>query len=203
MEIEWYIFAAYILGSYLIGGIPMGYLVMKFVAKQDITKIGSGNIGATNVYRVLGWRWAIPVFILDFLKGLIPLLIVKQTVPDIGAYIMVTTLLGNIFSPYLKFKGGKGVATTMGILSAYFPIQILSALVVGLLTIKITKLVSLTSLSVGLITFGLLFYQHECWDTRIALICLFGLIVYAHRTNIKRLIKKEEQPIQRIKKKTK
>jgi len=198
MEIQWFILASYILGSFVIGGIPNGFLISKFLNKGELTSIGSGNIGATNIYRVLGWKWAILVFVLDYLKGLLPLLFVKATLPEIGAYIMVSTLLGCIFSPFLKFKGGKGIATGAGILSAYFPVEIITSLIIALLLIRFTKIVSLSTLGVSLSVIGYIFYQHECIQTRLALIAMLLLIVFAHRSNIRRILQNKEKPIQRI-----
>ena len=104
--------------SFFLGSIPFGYLVARSVKKIDIRKFGSGNIGATNVVRVVGKKWGILVFALDFLKGLIPPLAVNIFLTQSPNYIFILAALlavsGHIWTPFLRFKGGKGVATTVG-----------------------------------------------------------------------------------------
>src|SRR5438034_9914141 len=127
-------FAVILLGSYLLGSIPFGYLAGQF-AGVDIRKFGSGNIGATNVMRALGKGYGYPVFALDFLKGFgavkISMSIATDVRPELsspemfGILAAVCSVIGHCFSPWLKFKGGKGVATSAGALFSLMPLAAL------------------------------------------------------------------------------
>lgn len=111
--------------AYLLGSAPMGYLVVKIVRGEDIRNYGSGNIGATNVGRVMGKRWAIVVGIFDIVKGGLALLIAKMlgvTSPQVLSIMGVVAVLGHNFPVWLKFKGGKGVATTFGVIFMFHPL---------------------------------------------------------------------------------
>ena len=104
--------------SYFLGGIPFGFLVVRLIRKVDIRTVGSGNIGATNVTRVIGKKWGILVFILDFLKGFLAPLIVPLFIKEPSTFIFILAVIavvcGHNWTPFLQFKGGKGVSTTLG-----------------------------------------------------------------------------------------
>jgi glycerol-3-phosphate acyltransferase PlsY len=183
--------------SYIIGSIPFGYLGARLKG-IDIRSQGSGNIGATNVLRILGPKYAVPVLLLDFAKG------------ALGAYLGLSLLelgltggilagaaaiAGHNWSVFLMFRGGKGVATTAGVAAVVFPSLLGIALFVFLLVVTITKYVSLGSLvgiwSAFLVT---LFPDHQTFE-RLTVFILCCLITYTHRSNIKRLISGTERRI--------
>ena len=155
--------------SYLIGGIPFGFLAVYLVKKADIRGLGSGNIGATNVTRVLGKKWGISVFVLDFLKGFIVPLIVPFFVSNPPTFLFILAIIavvcGHNWTPFLQFKGGKGVSTSLGGiagLSLQFSsllILFLIAIFVWVLVFFIFKIVSLASLvsAFSFFVFSLLF----------------------------------------------
>src|SRR5438094_6732257 len=153
------IFAAVALVSYLLGSIPVGYLV-GLVAGVDIRHAGSGNIGATNVTRVLGKRYGYPVFIVDFLKGLmavsLSILIEKRAQPIsaptelFGIVAAISSVIGHAFPVWLSFKGGKGVATSMGALFGLVPFVALIGAAVWGITFEMTRYVSVASMTAAL-----------------------------------------------------
>ena len=176
--------------SYLIGSIPFGFILTKFFLKKDIRDIGSGNIGATNALRAGNKSLGYGTLFLDIIKAVIPVIYVKLNYPD---YIFIASLcvfLGHVFPLWLKFKGGKGVATYVGIL---FSINLTIGFVfigVWLFTFLISKYSSLSSLFGCLsVPIYLLFFTNQ---NLIFFSIMFILIFYTHRENIKRLKNKEE-----------
>ena len=176
--------------SYVFGSIPFGFLLTKIFLKIDIRKIGSGNIGATNALRTGNKLIAYSTLILDILKAVIPVLYIKHYNNDLIFVSALCAFLGHVFPIWLKFKGGKGVATFVGILIS---INIYYALVFGtiwILTFLISKYSSLSSLfaSISIPIYLLIIDQGNI----AFFIIMFVLIFYTHRQNIKRLINKEE-----------
>ena len=177
--------------TYLAGSIPFGFILTKIFLKIDIRDIGSGNIGATNVLRTGNKLIGYSTLILDVLKAVLPVIFIKLNYPE---YIYVSSLcifIGHVFPLWLKFKGGKGVATYVGIL---FCINImLGAIFIAswLLLYLISKYSSLSSMFASLIvpTYLLLFLDGK--NISFFLI-MFFLIFFTHRENVKRLINKEE-----------
>lgn len=144
--------------SFLLGGIPFGYLAGKLLKGIDIREHGSKNVGATNVLRVVGKGPGIAVYFLDAAKGLAPVLLAKwlfagSAVSDQWFHIgvAVAAILGHIFTPYLRFKGGKGVATASGAMLALAPIPLLAALLVFIFVFVLSRYVSLGSLCAALV----------------------------------------------------
>ena len=177
--------------SYLLGSIPFGYLLTKIFLKKDIRKIGSGNIGATNALRtgnkVLGYF----TLILDISKAAVPILIVKNYFHE---YIYISSLcvfLGHIFPVWLKFKGGKGVATYVGILFCINYLIGLTFIAIWFVVYLIFKFSSLSSLVSSLFVPIFYFYYYENQNYYFYII-MFILIFFTHRENIKRLINKTE-----------
>ena len=172
--------------SYLFGSIPFGYIFTKIFLKKDIRDVGSGNIGATNVLRTGNKRLGYLTLILDILKAVIPVIYVKLYYPDLIFISALCAFLGHLFPIWLKFKGGKGVATFVGILIS---INIYYAVVFGIvwiLTFFISKYSSLSSLISSLsIPVYLFFLTNE--SNYYFYIIMFILIFYTHRENIKRL----------------
>ena len=176
--------------SYLFGSIPFGYLFTKILLKKDIRNIGSGNIGATNVLRAGNKSLGYLTLILDIAKAVVPVIYIKFNYPDLVYVSALCAFLGHLFPIWLKFKGGKGVATFVGILIS---INIYYALVFGIvwtLTFLISRYSSLSSLfaSISIPIYLLIINQSNI----IFFIIMFVLIFYTHRENIKRLINKEE-----------
>ena len=177
--------------SYLIGSIPFGYILTKFFLKKDIRDIGSGNIGATNALRTGNKLIGYSTLTFDVLKAVLPVIFIKLNYPE---YIYVSSLcifIGHVFPLWLKFKGGKGVATYIGIL---FCINILFGLLfifTWLLLYFIFKYSSLSSLLATLsIPVYILFFLSA--NNIIFFLIIFVLIFYTHKENVKRLINKEE-----------
>ncbi len=196
----------YIVAAYLIGSVPFGYLAGR-IRGIDLREHGSHNIGATNAVRVLGKAWGIPVFICDFLKGYAPLLLMKLHLGgDASTFdttqmlwllgVMFALVLGHTYTCFLGFKGGKGVATTGGCLFALSPTVGCSALGTWILSMLLTRYVSLSSIMAGFAMMAaamwVFWWSHgECntADTLVLslLLLIFLLVVIKHRSNIVRL----------------
>ena len=178
------------LASYLFGSIPFGYLFTKILLKKDIRDVGSGNIGATNVLRTGKKSLGYLTLILDIAKAVVPVIYIKFNYPDLVYISALCAFLGHLFPIWLKFKGGKGVATLVGILLS---INIYYAIVFGtvwILTFVISKYSSLSSLfaSISIPLYLLIINKGNI----IFFIIMFVLIFYTHRENIKRLLNKKE-----------
>ncbi len=183
----------YLIGiiSYLMGSIPFGFILTKIFLKKDIREIGSGNIGATNALRTGNKTIGYITLFLDILKAVIPIVYVKIFYQDYLYVASLSAFLGHVFPIWLKFKGGKGVATYVGILFAidfYFGIVFVISWFV---TFGISKFSSLSSLvaAASIPIYLLILNQFE---QLIFFIIMFVLIFFTHRENIKRLKNKEE-----------
>jgi len=178
------------LGSYFLGSIPFGFILTKIFLKIDIRDIGSGNIGATNALRTGNKSLAYSTLLLDITKAILPVLYVKFNYPDYIFIASLSTFLGHVFPIWLKFKGGKGVATYVGILFSINLILGLIFIVSWAVTFLISKYSSLSSLIASLIipVYLLIFNNYNS----IFFIIMFVLIFYTHRGNVKRLKNKEE-----------
>ena len=177
--------------SYLLGSIPFGYLLTKIFLKKDIRKIGSGNIGATNALRAGNKTLGYFTLMLDISKAVVPILIVKNYFHE---YIYISSLcvfLGHIFPVWLKFKGGKGIATYVGILFCINYLIGLTFIAIWFVVYLIFKFSSLSSLVSSLFVPIFYFYYYEHQNYYFYII-MFILIFFTHRENIKRLINKTE-----------
>jgi len=172
--------------SYLIGSIPFGFLLTKIFLKKDIREIGSGNIGATNVLRTGNKLIGFSTLILDILKAIIPILIIKIQFPEFVLISSLSVFLGHVFPIWLKFKGGKGVATYVGILFCINYILGFIFLISWSIVFLISKYSSLSSLSASL-TIPIYHYLFIDNENYYFFIILFILIFYTHKENIKRL----------------
>ena len=199
-------FAIVVIGSYLLGSIPFGYLAGQ-IAGIDIRKCGSGNVGATNVIRTLGKGYGYPVFVADFLKGFVAvkvsLLIATRVQPEcnstemFGIFAAISSVIGHSFPLWLRFKGGKGVATSAGALFGLAPVAALVGAAIWTLTFWLTRYVSVASIAAAaalpfviLITTWLrqsagksLFYSS---------VCLAAVVIWRHRSNLSRLMRGTE-----------
>src|ERR1043166_6627309 len=193
-------------GSYLLGSIPFGYLAGR-LAGTDIRQAGSGNIGATNVVRVLGKRYGYPVFALDVLKGFgavkISMLAAPGRPPDwnspeiLGILAAMSSVLGHLYPPWLKFKGGKGVATSAGALLALTPVATLIGAAVWIIVFWVTRYVSLASIiaAVVLPLVILVVSWHDHNNVKPLLLssaCVAAVVVWRHRSNLSRLMRGTE-----------
>lgn len=200
-----------IIFAYLLGSIPFGLIIAKAHGK-DLRSIGSGNIGATNVARALGRRWAYLCFLLDMLKGAVPMLLVKFEIPAPGELwlwlaVGCAAILGHIFPIYLKFKGGKGVATSLGVALGLWPYYTICALFAGIiwiLVVLIWRYVSLASI-IASIAFPVILILAiivtatwelvNLWPLLIAATAIPLMVIIRHRENIKRLIAGTESKV--------
>lgn len=194
--------------AYFIGAIPFGLIIGNIFGNVNIAKEGSQSIGATNVLRVLkqknlalARKLAIFTVICDVLKGLVPILIAtfifdisEQTLWAMG----ILSVLGHCFSPYLKFEGGKGIATGAGILLYFLPIELICSLVVWFLVGKVLKISSIASLLALFTLVGTSFifdYNMPIINTHAPIFIIAFIIIYKHIPNIKRLIAGDEKSV--------
>ncbi|NCC51832.1 MAG: glycerol-3-phosphate 1-O-acyltransferase [Spartobacteria bacterium] len=192
----------FIVAAYLLGSIPFGLLVTRMKG-IDIRKEGSGNIGATNVFRVAGKGLGITTFLLDFLKGFVPafvfpllfnVLSAENTPGLLGLFCGCAAIVGHNWPVFLKFKGGKGVATSAGMLVGIAPAAVGVALIVWILLFAGTRYVSVASIAAALAVAvsAWFFYASSGYAIPIALSILAALVIWRHRSNIRRLCKGEE-----------
>ena len=176
--------------SYFLGSIPFGLILTKLFLKKDIREIGSGNIGTTNVLRTGNKLIGYLTLVLDILKAIIPVIYMKFNHPELIYISSLSVFLGHVFPLWLKFKGGKGVATYVGILFSINLIYGFIFCISWLLTFFLSKYSSLSSLIASLIVPIYLYFVNG--EQIIFYTILFVLIFYTHRENIKRLKNKEE-----------
>jgi glycerol-3-phosphate acyltransferase PlsY len=200
------ILAAVLISSYLLGSIPFGYLAGR-LGGIDIRESGSGNVGATNVVRVLGKGYGYPVFALDVLKGFgavkISMLIAPGRPPDwnspeiFGILAAMSSVLGHLYPPWLKFKGGKGVATSAGALLALTPVATLIGVAIWIIVFWLTRYVSLASITAAVVLpIVILVVRSHDQNNGKPLVyssaCVAIIIVWRHRSNLSRLIQGTE-----------
>jgi len=192
-----------ITASYLLGAIPFGLLFARWFTGKDPREHGSGNIGATNAMRTGGKKVGIFTLLADIIKGAIPVAIAMsiQNDPDITNAVALAAFLGHIFPIYLKFKGGKGVATMFGVLIPWLPWVAIAAFAIWLLLFKWTRYVSLASMLAGLLlplfAWLLASFQHQPLPTSTLILCacLGSLMIARHAENIVRLWQGTESKI--------
>lgn len=200
------VFAVAIVAAYLLGSVPFAFLIARAHGK-DLRTIGSGNIGATNLARAVGRPWGYFCFALDVLKGLAPVALVRAIggVPDnplllsLWLLVGIAAILGHVFPVYLRFKGGKGVATSFGValgLWPYFTLCALVALAVWIAVVLIWRYVSLASISAAVafpiaLVLGILtvpdWHSASLWPLVVAAIVIPILVIVRHRENMRRL----------------
>ena len=186
--------------AYLLGSVPCGWVVMKVYRNLDVRKLGSGNIGAANVFRAGGPGAFAFTVVLDALKGFIPVMLgIAWGLGDQEwalAAIGLAAVIGHTWPIYLGFRGGKGVATTGGVMLALAPVALLIAVLSWVLIVRLTRLASLSSLSavgIGLISLialhlaGWTLWRPVGWSVVVLGLALLGLVFYRHRHNIERL----------------
>jgi glycerol-3-phosphate acyltransferase PlsY len=183
--------------SYLLGAIPSGYILFYLSEKKDIRNFGSQATGATNMLRLKGWKYAVPVLLFDVFKGILPVFLALKLFEDLIFALICAFLAvaGHCFPVYLKFRGGKGLATALGAYAVLAFIPFLLSLAVFILTVGITRYVSLGSL-LAIMSYPLFTLL---WNNEIEIIylsiLLFILIALTHRGNIARLVKGKERKL--------
>jgi glycerol-3-phosphate acyltransferase PlsY len=187
----------WLIASYLLGAVPTSYLAARLFRGIDLREHGSRNLGATNLYRVLGWRYAAPVGLLDAAKGLVPVLVFAPRVSSSEVFAPICGLVavvGHVFSVFVGFKGGKGVATAAGVMLGLTPVALGVAVVVWAALVYLTGYVSVGSIAAAAI-FPVAVYLLEPPDQPAMLwldIAVAAAIVWFHRGNIQRLFKGTE-----------
>lgn len=191
-----------IIAAYFIGSIPFAYIIVKLVKKIDIRTVGSGNAGATNAARVLGKWGFISVFLLDALKGFLPVFIslhyYGQTM--ITLIVAAVVVLGHTYTVFLGFKGGKGVATGAGVFLALAPAEIGIGLVVFIIVFLATKMVSAGSILASITLLIAVCLMSNWFALKVLTAVIVFFIIFKHRSNIVRIIKGEENKFTRKKK---
>lgn len=185
-----------LVASYLLGSIPASYLAGRWTRGIDLREHGSGNLGATNTFRVLGPKVAAPVMLFDVLKGFVPTWFFPQMDPSVDwrwalAY-GAAAILGHVFSIYMGFRGGKGVATGAGVFLALAPAAVGGAFLVWLAALLLSRMVSLASILAAVTVVPLIWLTTDRAAVRVlgAGVALF--VVFAHRTNVGRILRGEE-----------
>jgi glycerol-3-phosphate acyltransferase PlsY len=187
----------WLLASYFVGAIPTSYLLSRLFAGIDLRQHGSGNLGATNLYRVLGWKYAIPAAVVDIAKGAIPVLVFAPQASDSQLFALgcgVAAILGHVFSVFVGFKGGKGVATAAGVMLGLAPLALAVSAVVWALLVRLTGYVSLGSI-VAASVLPLAVYLLEDSTSPALLwiaVAIAAGVILLHRRNIQRLLKGTE-----------
>lgn len=196
---------AWILASYVIGSVPFGLVVSKLLFKQDLRRLGSGNIGATNVLRNYGVKPFIAVMLLDMAKGVAAVAVGRALGlgPSLSLLAGLASIVGHNWSIFLGFKGGKGIATSGGVIIAAYPWQVtVAALGTFAVVVAITRIMSVASMS-GAVAFpvasAVVLWSDagEYWPHMVVAALTCALAIYKHRENIRRLLGGEEPRIGR------
>jgi glycerol-3-phosphate acyltransferase PlsY len=180
------------LASYLVGAFPTSYVAGKVLKGIDLREHGSRNLGATNVYRVLGWKFAVPVAIVDIFKGTLPVVLFAPRVSDSTVVAMLVgamAVLGHVFSVFVGGKGGKGVATSAGVMLGLAPAAVGICMLIWLVLVRTTGYVSLGSmLGAVALPIGIQVLHPDRRELALPSAMLAVLIIFLHRANIKRLL---------------
>ena len=199
---QWFSIILFLLAAYLLGSLPSGYLIGRWVADIDVRTVGSRNIGATNVARSLGLKWGLLVLIIDMAKGALPVavaLILWSGEGERGSLIVALVALaaffGHLASLFLRFRGGKGVATAFGIALVLMPKAALASLVIFLVVTLLWRYVSLGSLT-ALLTLPVWAAGTGYHSLYVGLSSVFALcVVIRHRSNIRNLLQGKERKV--------
>ena len=195
-----------ILAAYLIGGIPFGYLIGR-MRGVDVRTVGSKNIGATNVFRTVGKKWGLLAFACDFLKGFVPTMCVRLFVDGpswLPLAVGMTCVVGHMLTPFMKFKGGKGVATAFGMLVALVPALVGVAFLLFAVTFALSHYISLGSCMAALFLGVAVWFEIPALGSPgwagdkplcVLMTLLSAFVVFKHRANIARLLRGQENKI--------
>ena len=189
--------ALWLIASYLLGAVPTSYLVSRIFARIDLRQHGSGNLGATNLYRVLGWKYAVPVALFDVAKGVVPVLVFApqgSSAPMFALACGAAAIAGHVFSVFVKFRGGKGVATAAGVMLGLTPLAVGIAAVIWAVLVRLTGYVSLGSIVAAAVLPVAVYFLEDpvapelLWTT----VAIAAGVILLHRRNIERLVKGTE-----------
>lgn len=184
--------AGWLGASYLMGAIPTSYIVGKIFRGIDLREVGSRNLGATNLYRTMGWKYAVPVGLFDVAKGAIPVAVFGSQVTSVAlfpVYCGIAAVLGHVFSVFVGFKGGKGVATAAGVVLGLAPYALLAVAVAWAIIVWLTGYVSLGSvIAASLFPVGAELLHPNRPEPLWFDIILAAFLVFKHRSNIQRLL---------------
>jgi len=185
------------LGAFLCGSIPFGLVLVKLAGKGDVRQHGSGNIGATNVSRVGGKALGIVTLLLDVLKGFLPVFIAKKLGlgESVLSLLALSAVLGHVFTPWLKFKGGKGVATALGVALAFRAGMVLPALGVFIVLLIAFRYVSLGSVLAAVALPVILVWKGATPVVLLLWVDISLIVILKHHENIRRLLKGQESPL--------
>lgn len=192
--------ALWVAGAYLAGGVPFGFLIGK-LRGVDVRTVGSKNIGATNVYRTVGHAWGFLAFFCDFLKGLLPTLAALAWLPagQDPVYVGLACVVGHTLTPYMKFKGGKGVATAFGMLVAQIPWLVLVAFALFVAVVWISHYISLGSCLAAAFLVAAIWIPtplaHPSLPLQVVMTLVGIFVIAKHRSNLVRLAKGCENKI--------
>lgn len=190
---EWILWPAM---AFVVGSVPFGRIIGKAVARVDVREVGSRNIGATNVAREVGTGWGVGTLILDAFKGAAPVLTVGAVgpaAPGLAEVSGLAAVVGHQYSPFLGFRGGKGVATALGVFLALEPAACLPALGVFVGVVLLWDMVSLGSISAACTVPATLMVLGGAWERVAVSVAVAGLIVFAHRENLARIARGTER----------
>jgi acyl phosphate:glycerol-3-phosphate acyltransferase len=188
--------ALLVLAAYLLGAFPTSFVVAHAARGIDLRQHGSGNLGATNAFRVLGWKAATPIFVVDILKGFIPAFWFPMVDGASGAQWALlygtAAVVGHVFSVFVGFRGGKGVATSAGVFAALAPLAVLGGLLIWAGLVFATGYVSLGSVIAAAALPVLVWLTGAALDVLLLALALASFVIYAHRGNVRRLLRGEE-----------
>jgi len=192
---------ALLLAAYLLGSIPTSYIVGRAARGIDLREHGSGNLGATNAFRVLGWRLAVPVLVVDVAKGWAPTHFFPLWDGPGGSEWALAygaaAVLGHAYSVWVGFRGGKGVATGAGVFLALAPVAVLAGFAVWVLLVLATRIVSVASIAAALVLPVAVLLTRGSGPVLWLAIALAVFILYSHRANVRRLLRGEEHRLGR------
>ncbi|HEX2187266.1 MAG TPA: glycerol-3-phosphate 1-O-acyltransferase PlsY [Longimicrobiaceae bacterium] len=185
-----------LVASYLLGAVPASYVAGRLAKGIDLREHGSGNLGATNTFRVLGAKVAAPVMLFDVLKGFVPAWWFPRWDASADwrwalAY-GAAAIVGHVFSIYMRFRGGKGVATGAGVFLALAPAAVGGAFLVWLVTLRLSRMVSLASILAAATVIGLVWLSTDRLEVQLLGAAIGGFVVFAHRANLGRILRGEE-----------
>ncbi len=199
-------------GAYLLGSIPSAVWIGKYFYKIDVREYGSGNAGATNVFRVLGKKAGIPVLLIDVLKGFVAVSLAYLGHDTVGSYqyinlqlvLGIASLVGHIFPIFASFRGGKGIATLLGIILAILPYAAFISMGIFIVVLLISSYVSLSSMTAALSfpIIVILIFKTTSPSLIIFSILIAIMVLITHQKNIERLLRREESKANLIKKKS-
>jgi glycerol-3-phosphate acyltransferase PlsY len=189
--------ALWLLASYLMGAIPTSYLLSRLFAGIDLRAHGSGNLGATNLYRVLGWKYAIPAAAIDIAKGTVPVLLFAPQASGSQLFALAcgaAAILGHVFSVFVGFKGGKGVATAAGVMLGLAPLALAVSAVVWVVLVRLTGYVSVGSIAAAAVLPLAVYLLQDSSSPALVWIAaaIAAAVILLHRKNIQRLLKGTE-----------